>query len=447
MTGEVWLVPTTDPQAEPVCVSPRQEGLAYSVEVAGDQLLILHDRNCVDFELSRVSVDALDSPWTTVIAGVEGVRLAHVAAYASHVVVALRRDGVTGVHVMKRTPDGFEAGRDVEFDGEFYTVWPRFEADYETVENRVLYTSLVTPMTTLLLNLDSLETTVLKQTKVLEDPLQGAYDPSQYVQRREWATAADGTKIPISLFHHKEMVLDGSNPCLLYGYGSYESTSDPAFSLRKLACVERGMVFAIAHVRGGGDMGRRWYNEGKTLHKKNTFSDFVACAQHLIDVGYTQPGRLAAEGRSAGGLLMGAIANLAPELFRAVHAGVAFVDPLTSITMPELPLTIGEWEEWGDPYHDPQVYAYMKEYAPYENIDASRPYPAILATTSLNDTRVLYVEPAKWIARLRHELPDDGRDRLLHIEMVAGHGGVSGRYGAWKQDAYELAWLLTEVAS
>jgi oligopeptidase B len=226
-------------------------------------------------------------------------------------------------------------------------------------------------------------------------------------------------------------------PAHLYGYGSYESSIDPGFSIPRLSMLDRGVVFAIAHVRGGGELGRSWYDNGKTLSKKNTFTDFVAVAQHLVDAGVTAPDRMVAEGGSAGGLLMGAVANLAPQLFAGILADVPFVDPLTSILMPELPLTVIEWDEWGNPLDDPEVYAYMKGYSPYENVTAQA-YPRILAVTSLNDTRVLYVEPAKWVARLR----EVGADALLRCEMEAGHGGVSGRYSAWKQRAIELAWLL-----
>jgi len=225
----------------------------------------------------------------------------------------------------------------------------------------------------------------------------------------------------------------------LYGYGSYEHSIDPGFSAMRLSLMDRGVIFAVAHVRGGGEMGRHWYEDGKELHKRNTFTDFIASAQHLIDTGVTTPERMVAEGGSAGGLLMGAVANLAPELFAGILAGVPFVDALTSILDPSLPLTVVEWDEWGDPLHDPEVYAYMKTYTPYENIRSDLAYPRILAMTSLNDTRVLYVEPAKWVAALRHS---GAQDVLLKCEMSAGHGGVSGRYNAWRDRAFELAWML-----
>ncbi len=220
---------------------------------------------------------------------------------------------------------------------------------------------------------------------------------------------------------------------------------DPMFAVSRLSLLDRGIVYAIAHVRGGGELGRRWYEDGKTTTKKNTFTDFVACAQHLVAANYTSTERLAARGGSAGGLLMGAVANLAPEQFRAIHASVPFVDALTTILDPDLPLTVIEWEEWGDPLHDPEIYAYMKSYSPYENVRATS-YPAILATTSLNDTRVYYVEPAKWVAALR-QVAGNGPDRpiLLKTEMSAGHGGVSGRYASWRETAFEYAWIVDQI--
>jgi oligopeptidase B len=232
----------------------------------------------------------------------------------------------------------------------------------------------------------------------------------------------------------------GTTPFLLYGYGAYEASMDPYFTISRLSLLDRGMGFAIAHVRGGGEMGRHWYEQGKMLHKRNTFTDFVACARHLAATGWTAADRLVAEGGSAGGLLMGAVANLAPDAFAGIVADVPFVDALTTILDPELPLTVVEWEEWGNPLEDPEVYAYMKSYTPYENVEAKR-YPPILAETSLNDTRVLYVEPAKWVARLRATAAN-GDDVLLKTEMAAGHGGVSGRYNAWRDRAFSYAWVL-----
>jgi oligopeptidase B len=254
--------------------------------------------------------------------------------------------------------------------------------------------------------------------------------------------ADDGTRVPISIVCRAGAPRDGSVPCLLYGYGSYETSLDPWFSIPRLSLLERGVTFAIAHVRGGGELGRRWYTEGKLLAKKNTFTDFVACARHLVKAGWTAPDRLVARGGSAGGLLMGAVANLAPEAFAGIVAQVPFVDPLNTILDPSLPLTVTEWEEWGNPLESAEVYAYMKSYSPYENVSAVD-YPPILAVTSLNDTRVLYHEPAKWIARLRAVAPQGAY--LLKTELEAGHGGPSGRYDAWREEAFVTAWILDRL--
>ena len=279
------------------------------------------------------------------------------------------------------------------------------------------------------------ERTVRKQLPVLD-----GFDPSAYATAREWATADDGTEVPISIVWRPDaMPAEGPAPCLLYGYGAYEVTMDPWFSIARLSLLDRGVVFAIAHVRGGGELGRRWYEDGKFGAKANTFSDFVACARHLCATGRTAPEVLAARGGSAGGLLMGAATNLAPEQFRAVVAEVPFVDPLTTMLDPSLPLTVIEWEEWGDPLHDPEAYGWLKGYSPYENVrDAEATYPAILATAGLNDPRVGYHEPTKWVARLR----DQGHEALFKVELGAGHGGPTGRYDAWRDEAFVLGFVL-----
>ena len=283
------------------------------------------------------------------------------------------------------------------------------------------------------------ELTLLKRQPVLPAPDGTAYRPEDYEQHREWAVAADGARVPISLVCRKGTPRDGSAPCLLYGYGSYEISRDPSFSIPVLSLLDRGFVYAIAHIRGGGEMGRSWYTDGKLLRKKNTFTDFIACAEHLARQGWTSADRLVARGGSAGGLLMGAVANMAPEAFAGIVAHVPFVDALNTILDPSLPLTVTEWEEWGDPLHDPEVYAYMKSYTPYENV-TGRAYPPIFVLTGLNDTRVTYHEPAKWMARLRAVA--GGGPFLLKTEMEAGHGGRSGRYDAWLEEALVLAWII-----
>ncbi|MFL6026649.1 MAG: S9 family peptidase [Friedmanniella sp.] len=447
LTSEYRLLATDDPEALPRLVAPRREGVEYDVEPAGDRLLIVHNDGAEDFALAQAPLDATGpEQWQTVLPHQPGVRLLGVSAYAGHAVVSLRRAGLTALHVLPREADGdFGAGADIAFEEPLHTVDAPGDADYETPTIRLSYTSMVTPDSVYEYRLATGELTLLKQTPVLDDPTWGPFRPADYVQERGWATAADGTQVPLSIVRRADVPVDGSAPALLYGYGSYEISIDPTFSLARLSLLDRGVVFAIAHVRGGGELGRSWYENGKTLSKRNTFTDFVACADYLLDHGYTSADRLAARGASAGGLLMGAVANLAPEKFRAIHAGVPFVDALTTILDPDLPLTVTEWEEWGDPLHDPEVYAYMKSYSPYENVSAQA-YPAILASTSLNDTRVFFVEPAKWVAALR-EVATSALDRpiLLKTEMVAGHGGVSGRYKSWRETAFEYAWILDQI--
>jgi oligopeptidase B len=447
ITSEFRLLSTDDPEGEPRIVAPRRQGVEYDIEPAGDRLLIVHNDGAEDFELAEAPLGATShTEWTPVIPHRQGVRILAVSAYASHAVVSLRRDGLTALHVMPRDAGGdLQDGSDLAFNEPLYVAYAPGESEYETPTIRVGYASMLTPDSIYDYHLTTGELTLLKRTPVLDDPRFGPYQPENYIQERGWATAPDGTQVPLSIVRRADVELDGSAPAVLYGYGAYEASMDPSFSVPRLSLLDRGIVYAIAHIRGGGELGRSWYEHGKTLTKRNTFTDFIACADYLLEQGYTSADRLAARGGSAGGLLMGAVANLAPEKFHAIHAAVPFVDALTTILNPELPLTVIEWEEWGDPLHDAEVYAYMKSYTPYENIGAVD-YPAILATTSLNDTRVFYVEPAKWVAALRHLATNsDKRQILLKTEMVAGHGGVSGRYKSWRELAFEYAWIVSEI--
>jgi oligopeptidase B len=321
-----------------------------------------------------------------------------------------------------------------------YAVGASANPEFETGVLRFSYTSPVTPSTVYEEDVATGERRLLKQQPVL-----GGYDPAELECGRLWATAEDGTRVPITFVHKRGLQLDGSNPCLLYGYGSYEACIDPVFSSLRLSLLERGAVYAVAHIRGGGEMGRPWYEDGKLLRKRNTFTDFVACAEHLIDARYTSPERLAIRGASAGGLLIGAVLNLRPELFAAAVAEVPFVDALSTILDPTLPLTVTEWEEWGDPLHDPEVYAYMAAYAPYDNVREA-PYPTVLATAGLNDPRVSYWEPAKWVQRLR-ECTTSGKPIYLKTEMGAGHGGPSGRYASWRDEALVYAFVLEALGA
>ena len=445
LTSEVLLLDAAAPLGDPRVVAPRRDGVEYDVEPAGDRLLIVHNANHPDFELAQAPLDASGhEQWSSLAEPAAGERLLGVEAFASHAVVSLRRDGLTALRVLPRDQSlasGFGQARDLVFEEPLYSVGTGNNPEYEASTLQVVFESMVTPRTISDYDFATGELAVLKAQPVL-----GGYDSADYVQRREWATASDGTLVPISLVHRRDVEPDGTAPGLIYGYGAYEICIDPYFSVARLSLLDRGFVYAIAHVRGGGEMGRQWYDLGKMEHKRNTFTDFVACADHLVSSGWVAPDRLVAEGASAGGLLIGAVVNLAPSRFRAIHAAVPFVDALTTILDPSLPLTVPEWEEWGDPLHHEEVYKYMLGYTPYENIVAVD-YPAILATTSLNDTRVYFVEPAKWVARLRETVTNDpaGRPILFRIEMVAGHGGQSGRYDAWKQYAWELAFLMDQV--
>ncbi|GAA0716886.1 S9 family peptidase [Dactylosporangium roseum] len=433
MTSEVLVIPADAPTTPPRPVAPRRQGVEYSVEHHGHRFLILHNDGAEDFAVAYTSVDN-PGAWTTLIEHEPGTRLLQVDAFSGHLVVSLRRDGLTGIRVV---PLHGAAPYDISFPEPIYAVGPESNLEYDTTSFRLHYASLVTPDSVYDCNLDSGALTLRKQKPVLGD-----FDPTRYEQHREWAIAEDGTRVPISIVAAKGTPRDGSAPALLYGYGSYEASMDPWFSIPRLSLLDRGVVFAVAHIRGGGEMGRRWYDEGKLLAKKNTFTDFVAGAEHLVKAGWTATDRLIARGGSAGGLLMGAVANLAPESFAGIVAQVPFVDALNTILDPSLPLTVTEWEEWGNPLADPEVYRYMKSYTPYENV-TERPYPAILAVTSLNDTRVLYHEPAKWVARLRALSPST--DVLLKTEMGAGHGGPSGRYDAWREEAFITAWALDKL--
>ena len=445
-TSEFRLLSAEDPTGEFRVVAPREEGVEYDVEAAGDTLWIVHNRNHPDFELAAAPLDSTSAEdWRTVIEGEEGVRVNAVEAFSGHLALLLRRDGLTQVQILPLSAASRPIGRgyQVPVEEEVYTIDTGSNPTYDTDTLLVVVESLVTPSSIYELDLASGELELLKRAPVL-----GGYDPADYQQHRLWATAADGTQVPISLVARRGVTPDGTNPGLLYGYGSYEISIDPHFSVSRLSYLDRGVVYAIAHIRGGGEMGRSWYESGRMEHKRNTFTDFVAAADELVSSGWVAPDRLAAEGRSAGGLLMGAILNLAPEKFRVVHAGVAFVDALTTILDPTLPLTVGEWEEWGNPLESAEIYQLMRSYTPYENIRAVD-YPAILATTGLNDTRVYYVEPAKWVARLRETVTSDPAERpiLLKTEMVAGHGGKTGRYDAWRETAFEIAFMLDQLGA
>jgi oligopeptidase B len=439
LTSEVLVLDAATPDGEFTVVAPRRQGIEYDVEHDGNRLLILHNENAENFELATAPLPGAGDTtgWTPLIRHREDTRLMDVDAFSDFVVVHYRRDGLTGLRVIAADRE-----HEIAFPDVVYTVTPGQNPDYAATRYRLGYTSLITPDSVFDCDMATGELTLLKRQPVLPAPDGSHYDPGEFEQFREWATAQDGTKVPISLVARRGTPRDGSAPCLLYGYGAYEISRDPNFSVFRLSLLDRGFVYAIAHVRGGGELGRPWYENGKMLHKKNTFTDFVACARHLAQTGWTSAQRLVARGGSAGGLLMGAVANMAPGSFAAIVAQVPFVDALNTILDPSQPMTVTEWEEWGDPLHDPGVYAYMKSYTPYENVRPEAAYPSIFAITSLNDTRVGYHEPAKWIARLRATATEDSGPFLLKTEMEAGHAGRSGRYDAWREEALVLAWII-----
>jgi oligopeptidase B len=437
VTSEVFYGDAGDSDATFTSILPRRELVEYSVEhavVGGeDRFLILHNDGAVNFTLVEAPVSD-PTAFRTLIEHREDVRLDAVDAFERQLVVSYRSEALPRIQLWPIYADGnYGHPEEITFETELTSSGLSGNPNWSAPLLRVGTTSFVVPVRVYDIDLATGERTLLR-----EQPVLGDYRPEEYVERRDWAVAPDGARIPVSVIHRAGLQFPA--PTLLYGYGAYESCEDPRFSIARLSLLDRGMAFVIAHVRGGGELGRPWYEHGKLLDKKNTFTDFIAVGAHLVGTDVTRPENLVALGGSAGGLLMGAVANMAPDLFAGILAQVPFVDALTTILDPSLPLTVTEWDEWGNPLADPDVYHYMKSYSPYENVEAKQ-YPAILAMTSLNDTRVYYVEPAKWVAALRHIAAND-REVLLKTEMTAGHGGISGRYERWKEAAFQYAWVL-----
>jgi oligopeptidase B len=436
VTDEVWYLPADDPLGDFQVIEPRQQDVEYGVEHHGEHFLVVTNADgAEDFKLMEAPDTAPGrANWTEVVPHRPGIKLSGIDVFRDHLVLFERADGIRRIRVRRLAgTGGYEGDEHVIDQPEAVSTSSGGSAEFDSDVLRYGYTSMVTPSSVFAYDMNTRDRTLLKQQPVLGD-----YDPARYTTERLWATAPDGTRVPMSLVYRTDRARGG--PALLYGYGSYEASMDPTFSSTRLSLLDRGFVFAIAHVRGGGELGRRWYDEGKLLQKRNTFTDFVACARHLVADGWTTPAQLAIRGGSAGGLLMGAVANLAPEAFGAVLAEVPFVDALNTILDPTLPLTVMEWEEWGNPVESAEVYRYMKSYSPYENV-AAVDYPPMLVTAGLNDPRVSYWEPAKWVAKLRTTKTDANR-LLLKTEMGAGHMGPSGRYDAWREEALVLAFLL-----
>ncbi|GMR01951.1 MAG: oligopeptidase B [Acidimicrobiia bacterium] len=432
ITESAWVIPTRSPLDEPRDVMPRVEGVEYTIDHRDDVFWVVTNDTGGDGRLVTVPVGG-GAP-IEVVRHESGRRLNAPMCFAEHVLVWGRADGRPALFQIS---DGELVP--VTFDEAVYEVAPEANYEFEATSVRYSYESFVTPRSIFDVDLDTDERTLLKTTPVL-----GGYDPSAYVQERVWATSRDGVSIPVSLVRKADVPVDGTAPLLLYAYGSYEVSMPVRFSIPRLSLLERGVVYAIAHVRGGGEMGKAWYTHGKFEKKKNTFTDVIDAAQSLTDLGYCDPGRIAIRGGSAGGLTVGAAVNLAPKRFTAVVGEVPFVDVVNTMLDSSLPLTVLEWEEWGNPALEEQ-YHWMRTYAPYENV-GQLDYPPILATAGLNDPRVSYWEPAKWVQRLR-DRSTSGNEVLLKTEMSAGHFARSGRYDLWRDEALVLAFILTRLGA
>ena len=432
ITSEVRVLDADQPTGAFAVIHPRQQGMEYNVEHHGDDFYIVTNVNAINFKLMKAPISSPSKGnWVEVIPHRIDVKLDGVDAFQDHLAVYERDHGLRTLRIRNlKTNEEHKA----EFPEPVYTYFAAGNEEFNTPTLRFMYTSLVTPRSVYDYDMNTRQRVLKKRDEVL-----GGYDPSKYASERIFATAADGIQIPISLVYQKGMQKDGTNPMLLNGYGSYGSPSDPFFQSNRLSLLDRGFIFAIAHIRGGGDLGRPWYEDGKLLHKKNTFTDFIACAEHLIAQGYTSPDKLAIIGGSAGGLLMGAVVNMHPDLFAACIAAVPFVDVVNTMLDDSIPLTVIEYEEWGNP-RDKTFYDYMLSYSPYDNVTA-QPYPNLLITAGLNDPRVQYWEPAKWTARLRATKTGNNL-LLLKTNMGAGHGGASGRYDALRETALHYAFLL-----
>ncbi len=410
----------------------REKDHEHTVYHYRDQFFIITNWNAKNFRLMETTLDKTEKEhWKEVISHRADVLLEGIELFDDFMVVSERSNGLTHLNILdKKTKDNFY----LDFGEEVYVSGLSSNAEFDTTIVRYAYSSLTTPPSVIDFNMVTKEKMVLKQQEVI-----GSFNASDYEAKRLWATARDGKKIPMSIVYKKGISLNGNNPALLYGYGSYGISIDPGFSSVRLSLLDRGFIFAIAHIRGGEEMGREWYDDGKMLNKKNTFYDFIDCAEHLIKLNYTNPSGLFAKGGSAGGLLMGTVANMRPDLFKGIIASVPFVDVVSTMLDDSIPLTTGEYDEWGNP-NEKKYYDYMLSYSPYDNVEA-KAYPAMLVLTGLHDSQVQYWEPSKWVAKLR-ELKTDSNLLLYHVNMEAGHGGASGRFEMFKETALEYAFML-----
>ncbi len=433
LASELRFLDANNPGGEFRVIAPRERGVEYSADHVGNRFIIRTNLGAENFRLMETPVARPGrASWRELIPGRNDVLLEEVEVFRDFMVVTERRDGLSHLRIIPW--DGGEE-YDVQFDEPAYVTWVDENYEFDTRILRYGYSSPNTPETIFDLDLSTRERTLMKQEEI-----HGGFRSSNYTVERLMAPARDGVGVPISLVYQSGIELDGSHPALLYAYGSYGYSSEARFRPEVVSLLDRGFVFALAHTRGGQEMGRWWYEDGKLLKKKNTFTDFIDCGQYLVDQGYTSPDRLFARGGSAGGLLMGAVSNMAPELFVGIIANVPFVDVVTTMLDDDIPLTTGEFDEWGDPKQR-EYYDYMLSYSPYDNVEA-KDYPAMLVTTALEDSQVQYFEPAKWVAKLR-TMKTDRNPLLLKTEMAAaGHGGVSGRFRKYRETALEYAFVL-----
>lgn len=432
--SEYHVIPTANPTAAPRVIAPRRANVEYEV-VPGENYfyIVTNVGGANNFKVMRARFDTPDR-WEEWLAHRPEAFVEGMMAFKGRNVVIERRDGLRRLVVHDLTA---RTAQDIEFTDAAYGVFPGENPEFETNTLRFTYSSLVTPNSVYDYRLDTRTRELKKQDEVL-----GGFDPSQYTVERTYATARDGTRVPVSMVYRKGLQRDGSRPLLLYAYGSYGSTTEPTFSSIRFSLIDRDVTYAIAHIRGGQEMGRQWYDDGKMMNKMNTFTDFIDVADHLVREGYTSRDRLVAHGGSAGGLLMGVIANMRPELFRAIVADVPFVDVINTMMDASIPLTAQEWLQWGNPNIESE-YRYLRSYSPYDNIER-KAYPAMLVVSGLFDSRVAYWEPTKWVARLR-AMKTDNNPLLLKMQMSAGHGGGSGRYERYREIAFRYAFMLDQV--
>ena len=432
LSTEMRYLDANNPTGEFNIFQEREKDHEYSISHYQDRFYIVTNWNAKNFRLMETDVNHTEkSNWKEVIPHRSEVLLNNIDIFKDYLVLSERKDGLRQIRIMSQTDD-----RDyyIDFEDKAYVAYPTSNLEFDTEVLRFSYSSLTTPGSVYDYNMKTGERELLKREEVL-----GEFDPDDYQSERFMVTARDGAKVPVSLVYRKGMAMDGNNPLLLYGYGSYGASMDPSFSSVRLSLLDRGFIYAIAHIRGGSEMGRDWYEDGKLLKKKNTFTDFIDCADYLIQEGYTNSDRLFAIGGSAGGLLMGAVLNMRPDLWKGVIAAVPWVDVVTTMLDESIPLTTSEFDEWGNP-KDKTYYEYMLSYSPYDNV-TEQDYPAILATTGLHDSQVQYFEPTKWVAKLR-DLKTDDNLLILDVDMESGHGGASGRFKRFKRTALEYAFML-----